>query len=510
MMDKVGSLIGTSPMSVGELFRQVLEILAASHMRIMETGEALFVRLAILDLIITGLFWASEGFPGMAKLIKKLLLLSGALYFFRHYPEFFALLRDSALYLGSKLSAPEGQGSFVLDPGAIMNMAFELTAPLRAYYFTLGITQIPQLLLALLLIAILDVVFLVMTLSVVLVSIEFYLFVGIGSICIPFFVFPLTRRFAIRMLEGMASFFVKLLTLACIVGIIQTLYLRISEDLGKLMLVKGGLGGGILLVLFFAMFSLFFVLRGPSLISSMLSGAVSSSQGLGGAFALGGAMGLLASARGMTARIARRRGADGTATKSGSSKKTASEQLSEDSAGSLSAAGKASASGGVGSSTGAIGAGVGSASSDTGTAKAGAKTGTKKKSAKASDSSTSSAKAASSSGGAAAGADGASPEPKKPPKKRKKRVELTPELKAIMGFMDDLAPGEEIMLTRSGAPSEATELTAITKNSDVGEAPTTTTKTTSKRKSSRAGAGLSDEMKDGMKQLHMSIRKEEL
>ncbi len=269
-------------MSIGEVFVQVLELLSSSHERIFSLGESLFVRLATLDLIFTGLFWASEGFPGISKLIKKLLYIGGALFFFRNYPVIFATLKDSAIYIGATLAGGEDLATgFILDPGAIMNMGYEISAPLYAYYLTLGITNIPELLLSLVLLAILYGVFLIMCICVVLVTVEFYIFVGIGSICVPFFVFPITRSFAVHMLEGMASFAIKLLTLAFVLGIIQTLYQSMSTKLQALIVIQGGMSGGVLLVLFFGGFSLFMIMRGPALVSGILSGQIAGAEATG-------------------------------------------------------------------------------------------------------------------------------------------------------------------------------------------------------------------------------------
>jgi type IV secretion system protein TrbL len=248
--------------------------LSAGQERVQSAGGGILKGLAIIEIVLAGLWLAMDN-ASLATPLKKLLQLSFWFWFATNFTSVAKVFVDSLVQLGLSAGGQPGNMSLLLDPSRIAGMGLESTAPLLANLHDAGITQLSSVIVLGFCYMIIMACFFIMACQVCLAVVEYYLVLTLATCLIPFGISPHTKFLSEKAIGAVVAVSVKLMVLSFIISLV-------SPVLGQIRF--GGAGGELKLNEILSMVlvcSLLAVVvwRAPAMASDLLAASPSLSAG---------------------------------------------------------------------------------------------------------------------------------------------------------------------------------------------------------------------------------------
>ncbi len=276
-------------------------------------GQTLLWLLAGIELVLIALWWALGGNNQIVDAIKKILFLMFWLWIVTNFavlaPQFVYSLVDAGI---SGAGGAAGGHGIILDPSRIFSAGLVAIDPIMVLIEDMDDwDQIGQVMMLWVSSFIILVAFAIVAIQVFLTVLEFYLFLGLSAILLPFGINKHTKFIAEKTLGGVVNYGVKMMVLAFILAVTEpTLTGAISIT------VSNGLieWNEIFSVMVIAWAIALLAWNAPGVAAGLVSGAPSLSAGTAtqntvagtaaGSAAAGAALGATRSAAGAATRLA--------------------------------------------------------------------------------------------------------------------------------------------------------------------------------------------------------------
>jgi type IV secretion system protein TrbL len=185
--------------------------------------------LVTFEVVFAGIYLALGSSADFRAIARKILTIGFFFYVIRYYADILRWLVDGFLYAGEKV----GSGSAVSfaslrDPGLVFQHGLQIVKPLINKIFAsmdsswMGLPSIDALWLLVCIFSSL-LAFAVMSIQVFVTYLEYLLVASAGFLLVPFGIFKPTAFLAERVFGAVISFGIKLMTLALIIGISDSL-----------------------------------------------------------------------------------------------------------------------------------------------------------------------------------------------------------------------------------------------------------------------------------------------
>lgn len=275
-------------------------------------GQALLWVLAGIELVLVALWWALGG-AQFVEAIKKILFLMFWLWIVTNFawlaPVFVYSLVDAGIYgAGGAVSGH----SIILDPSHIFTAGVDVITPIMIMIEDMDDwDQLGQVLVLWFSALIILIAFAIVAIQIFLTVLEFYLFLGLSAILLPFGVNRHTQFIAEKTLSGVINYGVKMMVLAFILAVIEpTLTGSISFSVTDGTVEWNEIFSVMLITWAIALLSW----NAPSVAAGLVAGSPSLSMGTAvqntvssvgaGSVAVGAALGATQAAAGAAVRLA--------------------------------------------------------------------------------------------------------------------------------------------------------------------------------------------------------------
>lgn len=186
-------------------------------------GQALLWILAGIELVLVALWWALGGNAQMMDVIKKLLFLMFWLWIVTNFawiaPVFVYSLVDAGI---AGAGGAAGGHTIILDPSRIFTAGVNAISPILTMIEDMDDwDQIGQVIILWISAFIILLAFAIVAIQVFLTVLEFYMFMGLSAILLPFGINKHTKFIAERTLGGVVNYGVKLMVLAFILSVTE-------------------------------------------------------------------------------------------------------------------------------------------------------------------------------------------------------------------------------------------------------------------------------------------------
>ena len=194
--------------------------LAAGQHSVQSAGGGVLRALAVIEIVLAGLWMAMDG-ANVSAPFKKLLQLSFWIWFATSFPTLTKAFSDSLVQMGLSAGGQTGNVGLLLNPSRIAGMALDATQPLVQSMADAGLTQIKDIIVLSLCYLIIMACFFIIACQVCLAVVEYYLIVTLATCLIPFGISPHTKFLAEKAIGAVVAVSVKLMVLSFILGLIQ-------------------------------------------------------------------------------------------------------------------------------------------------------------------------------------------------------------------------------------------------------------------------------------------------
>jgi type IV secretion system protein TrbL len=194
--------------------------LAAGQHSVQSAGGTVMRALAVIEIVLAGLWMSMDG-TSMAAPFKKLLQLSFWVWFATSFPTLTKAFSDSLVQLGLSAGGQGGNVALLLDPSRIAGMALDATQPLVQSMDDAGLTHLKDAIVMGLCYLIIMACFFIIACQVCLAVVEYYLIVTLATCLIPFGISSHTKFLAEKAIGAVVAVSVKLMVLSFIIGLIQ-------------------------------------------------------------------------------------------------------------------------------------------------------------------------------------------------------------------------------------------------------------------------------------------------
>ena len=186
-------------------------------------GQTLLWLLAGIELVLIALWWALGGNNQIVDAIKKILFLMFWLWIVTNFatlaPQFVYSLVDAGI---SGAGGAAGGHGIILDPSRIFGAGLGAIDPIMVLVEDMDDwDQIGQVLMLWISAFIILLAFAVVAIQVFLTVLEFYLFLGLSAILLPFGINKHTKFIAEKTLGGVVNYGVKMMVLAFILSVTE-------------------------------------------------------------------------------------------------------------------------------------------------------------------------------------------------------------------------------------------------------------------------------------------------
>lgn len=186
-------------------------------------GQTLLWLLAGIELVLIALWWALGGNNQIVDVIKKLLFLMFWLWIVTNFavlaPQFVYSLVDAGI---TGAGGAGGGHGIILDPSRIFGAGLLAIDPIMALVTEMDDwDQVGQVLMLWISALIILIAFAVVAIQVFLTVLEFYLFLGLSAILLPFGINKHTKFIAEKTLGGVVNYGVKMMVLAFILSVTE-------------------------------------------------------------------------------------------------------------------------------------------------------------------------------------------------------------------------------------------------------------------------------------------------
>jgi type IV secretion system protein TrbL len=194
--------------------------LAAGQHSVQSAGGGVLRALAVIEIVLAGLWMAMDG-ANVSAPFKKLLQLSFWIWFATSFPTLTKAFSDSLVQMGLSAGGQTGNVGLLLNPSRIAGMALDATQPLVQSMDDAGLTHIKDQLILGICYLIIMACFFIIACQVCLAVVEYYLIVTLATCLIPFGISPHTKFLAEKAIGAVVAVSVKLMVLSFILGLIQ-------------------------------------------------------------------------------------------------------------------------------------------------------------------------------------------------------------------------------------------------------------------------------------------------
>lgn len=185
-------------------------------------GSALMWLLAAIELVLIGLYLALGDAQNISQVIKKIFFMMFWLWLVTNFPLLAQNFMDSMIQAGNEAVHPGVINLFhITDPSSLLNFGIVSIRPVMDAIDQLGMLDLGKIIMLGLSALIILLSFIILSMQVFITLIEFYLFVGLSAILLPFGINKHTKFIAEKSLAGVISFGVKLLVLAFLIEAIN-------------------------------------------------------------------------------------------------------------------------------------------------------------------------------------------------------------------------------------------------------------------------------------------------
>lgn len=186
-------------------------------------GQTLLWLLAGIELVLIALWWALGGNNQIVDAIKKILFLMFWLWIVTNFavlaPQFVYSLVDAGISGAGGLAGGHG---IILDPSRIFSAGLVAIDPIMTLIEDMDDwDQLGQVMMLWLSALIIVVAFAIVAIQVFLTVLEFYLFLGLSAILLPFGINKHTKFIAEKTLGGVVNYGVKMMVLAFILSVTE-------------------------------------------------------------------------------------------------------------------------------------------------------------------------------------------------------------------------------------------------------------------------------------------------
>ena len=186
-------------------------------------GQALCGCWQVLKLVLVALWWALGGNAQTMDVIKKLLFMMFWLWLVTNFaalaPVFVYSMVDAGI---SGAGGAAGGHAIILDPSRIFTAGVNAITPIMTMIETMDDwDQVGQVIILWISAFIILIAFAVVAIQVFLTVLEFYLFMGLSAILLPFGINKHTKFIAEKTLGGVVNYGVRLMVLAFILSVTE-------------------------------------------------------------------------------------------------------------------------------------------------------------------------------------------------------------------------------------------------------------------------------------------------
>ncbi len=193
-------------------------------------GQALLWVLAGIELVLVALWWALAGNPQIVEAIKKILFLMFWLWIVTNFAWLAPVFVYSLVDAGISGGGGTGGHGIILDPSRIFTAGVDAIGPLMALIEDMDDwNQLGQILILWFSAVIILVAFAVVSIQVFLTVLEFYLFMGLSAILLPFGINRHTQFIAEKTLGGVVNYGVRMMVLAFILAVTEPTLIRAAN-----------------------------------------------------------------------------------------------------------------------------------------------------------------------------------------------------------------------------------------------------------------------------------------
>ena len=194
---------------------------SAGSARMSGVANGLLASLALIDVVLIGLWWALDGGDRLSAMFKKLLYIGFWTWMVRSFPSISKSFVDSLVQAGSIAGGGGVSMGLLMDPSRIAGYGLDATAPLAQKISDLGITDFADGIVFCISYLAIIACFLVMAIHVFLAVLEYYLITAVVGILMPFGLLQATKFLAEKAMGAVVAAGIKLMVLSFILSSIE-------------------------------------------------------------------------------------------------------------------------------------------------------------------------------------------------------------------------------------------------------------------------------------------------
>jgi type IV secretion system protein TrbL len=201
--------------------RNFVSNFSAGSTRISGVANGLLTSLALIDVVLIGLWWALDGGDRLSAMFKKLLYIGFWTWMVQSFPSISKSFVDSLVQAGSMAGGGSASMSLLMDPSRIAGYGLDATAPLAQKISDLGITEFADGIIFCISYLAIIACFLIMAVHVFLAVLEYYINTAIVGILMPFGLLQATKFLAEKAIGAVVAAGIKLMVLSFILSSIE-------------------------------------------------------------------------------------------------------------------------------------------------------------------------------------------------------------------------------------------------------------------------------------------------
>ncbi len=264
-------------MGITALLQDFVGIISGGYVKTLPYAKVLLGVLITLDITFMGIKFAATGSAKTYEILKKVLCIGALMYGVDQFPYLVTSFVNSLVQGGFIAGGSQSSWELLHDPGEILNMAIEALSPIERVIHRLPLSSIPEILIYGILYLLILASFCIVSITIFFTMIQFYLFVGISGLLIPWIAVKQGRFIGEKLISGVLHFGVQLMVLAFILAITYPMLQKILET-QTVDITRKTISSSLLIsLLMFSLTLAILIVKGPSLMSSLLTGSPSFS-----------------------------------------------------------------------------------------------------------------------------------------------------------------------------------------------------------------------------------------
>jgi type IV secretion system protein TrbL len=194
---------------------------SAGSARVSGAANGLLASLALIDIVLIGLWWALDGGDRLSAMFKKLLYLGFWIWMVRSFPSISKSFVDSLVHAGALAGGGGGGTALLMDPSRIAGYGLDATEPLAKKMADLGITDLGDAIVFGVSYLAIMACFLIMAIHVFLAVLEYYLITAVVGILMPFGLLQSTKFLAEKAIGAVVACGIKLMVMSFILSSVE-------------------------------------------------------------------------------------------------------------------------------------------------------------------------------------------------------------------------------------------------------------------------------------------------